>query len=412
MVSACLLQRRLSMTLLGFRVGLLLYIPFPSACLCQDMSRVCREVILSQGVAGGPGGHGACLFGDIRDHIANSASVFGSFEQVMSQLGLLPLTPGAWCYRHGRMCGIRDAEVNVSGPPCTDFSPQGLRRGIQGPTMVAFLCWARLVCASTQLRLVVFENVPEFPQWLLEFAFGHAFWLHRIAVSPSDCGLGLVRRDRVYVLMIPKQRAILTHCPHEMHDLMVASMAHVQTVPGHALLAGPAEVWDEVAELSTRRSRQLRGSRGSRGPRAEGFQQIRPSDVLTPRERDAINTYDYLYWRRVGNNPESNLSLFYFLGDNPQARCSWSLHGRLPTMRTNAGLLWSPWARRFLTHRERFAVMGYPVYLELAAAMGVTAPAWCLPDTVAMRQVLGNAMHVACVTMMLLVGLSCVKPAS
>ena len=60
-------------------------------------------------------------------------------------------------------------------------------------------------------------------------------------MSPSDCGFGLVRRDRVYVLMIHKQRAILTHCPHEMHDLMVASMAHVQTVPGHALLAGPAE---------------------------------------------------------------------------------------------------------------------------------------------------------------------------
>lgn len=272
--------------------------------------------------------------------------------------------------------------------------------------MVAFLCWARLVCASTQLRLVVFENVPEFPQWLLEFAFGHAFLLHRIAVSPSDCGFGLVRRDRVYVLMIHKQRAILTHCPHEMHDLMVASMAHVQTVPGHALQAGPAEVLAEVAELGSRRSRQ---SRGSRGPCREGFQQIWPSEVLTARERDAINIYADLYRRRVGLNPERNLSLFYFLGDNPQARCSWSLHGRLPTMRTNAGLLWSPWARRFLTHRERFAVMGYPVYLELAAAMGV--PAWGLPDTVAMRQVLGNAMHVACVTMMLLVGLSCVKPA-
>jgi hypothetical protein len=276
--------------------------------------------------------------------------------------------------------------------------------------MVAFLCWARVIRASTQLRLVIFENVPEFPHWLLEFAFGDCFWMHRLHVSPADCGFSLVRRDRVYVLLIHKQRAVMTNCPHTMQEMMVACMANVQTVPMHALVAGPQEIYDEVLQLAVRRKiipgiPGAAGIMGLTGPMGL----LRPYDVLNPREQQAIMVYNSLFQLRGGGRPDTVPSLFYFLGDNPQVRCSWSLHGRLPTMRTNAGLLWSPWAQRFLTHRERFAVMGYPVYLELAAAMGVTG--WSLPDTVAMRQVLGNAMHVACVTMTLLIGLSCVRSA-
>lgn len=395
---------------------------------CQDMNKACREVLLANGARrahggdqshegpgcrgglGGSGVHGArgpCLFGDILGHVAGAADVHGGFLNVAALLGQLPLTWGAWCYSHCQVCSVPEAEVDVSGPPCTDFSPQGLRRGIQGPTMVAFLCWARLVCASTQLRLVVFENVPEFPQWLLEFAFASQFWLHRLHGSPEDCGFGLARRDRVYVLMVHKHRATLAHCPHELHQVMVTRMAHVQTRPCHALVAGPAEIHDEVLQLAMRRKVIAYGA--AEVARITGVPGIRPVDVMNAREQDAVDIYNMLYTQRTGLHADWNPSLFYFLGDNPRARCSWSLHGRLPTLRTNAGLLWSPWARRFLTHRERFAVMGYPVYLELAAAMGV--PGWSLPDSVAMRQVLGNAMHVACVSMMLLIGLSCVKPA-
>lgn len=396
---------------------------------CQDMNKACREVLLANGAHGAHGGcqsheghechgglgdvgvHGArgpCLFGDIRGHIAGAADVQGSFLNVATLLGQLPLTSGAWCYSHGQVCSVPEAEVDVSGPPCTDFSPQGLRRGIQGPTMVAFICWARLVCASTRLRLVVFENVPEFPQWLLEFAFASQFWLHRLHGSPEDCGFGLARRDRVYVLMVHKRRAILAHCPHELHRVMVSRMAHVQTLPWHALVAGPAEIQDEVLQLAVRRKIITQGVDVTGITGLTRVPDIHPFRVLNAREQDAVNVYNMLYNQRTGLQAGWNPSLFYFLGDNPRVRCSWSLHGRLPTLRTNAGLLWSPWARRFLTHRERFAVMGYPVYLELAAAMGV--PGWSLPDSVAMRQVLGNAMHVSCVSMMLLIGLACVRP--
>ena len=266
--------------------------------------------------------------------------------------------------------------------------------------MVPFFVWVRLVRASRSLRVVVFENVPEFPLALLDLCLGDMFWLFPLQASPQDLGFNLVRRDRLYVILVHKHRAVLTNCPHHLWRCIVCRLSGVRTRPAHALVASAAEVRCETLDAARRRGLLSFGGLG-------GLGEPRPVDVLNDRERSALEVYRAQYRQRCAGLPEHNPDLFVFLGDNPWARLTWSLSGALPTLRTNAGFLWSPYAGRWLTCKERLAVMGYPVYEDLAATLGV--PLWRPPDGIPLRKLAGNAMHVSCISVVLLVALGCTR---
>ena len=52
--------------------------------------------------------------------------------------------------------------MHVAGSPCTDFSSMGLRKGLNGETMVAFLVWIRLILTHLPI-IIIHENVVNFP---------------------------------------------------------------------------------------------------------------------------------------------------------------------------------------------------------------------------------------------------------
>ena len=365
----------------------------------QDVNPHCQAALLARG-----GGAESCVFGDLTER-APAARVVEGLPWLTAGRLVLASTEcqSAWCAKHGALCKARPAEVEVAGPTCTDFSPEGKRRGVDGPTMAVFWAWARLQRANPALRVIVFENVPEFPVWLLEACFADEFHLHPFLLAPALVGFSLIRRERLYVLMVHKTRAELRHCPYDLLEGLTREMSGERTRPRDIVRADPEEVAAEAQGLWSRRRGRLRPPRAHRNSGAPGAHQL-----LNAREQAAVAWCDEEYWQKYRQDPRNDPDLFYFLGDNPWARRCFSAQGVLPTLRTNAGLLWSPSLARWLTARERMACMGYPVYPDLAEAAGV--PEWRPPPGAPVHQLVGNAMHTAVVTLALVLALCCTRP--
>ena len=130
------------------------------------------------------------------------------------------------------------------------------------------------------------------------------------------------------------------------------------------------------------------------------------SYLLNRRETQAIKVYRQMFKKRRSTPPESDRNPIVFLGDNPAKRLVWSLSsGKMPTLRRNTGLLWSFALRRWVTPSERLATLGFPVSAEMAGAMGV--PPLPVRDPRRASKMAGNGMHLACLTVVQMIALSC-----
>ena len=94
------------------------------------------------------------------------------------------------------------------------------------------------------------------------------------------------------------------------------------------------------------------------------------SYILSPNERNYVNTLNKL-WRT--KRPDWSFEhAVYNLTDNPNQRIGWTLaSGAFPTFRTNTKFLYMPVYKRCLTRKECLALMGFPVYQNLADEMGM-----------------------------------------
>ena len=78
------------------------------------------------------------------------------------------------------------------------------------------------------------------------------------------------------------------------------------------------------------------------------------SYLLTKREAHAVERLNELYTTRTGDRPESNPDLCYFLGDDPSFTVNWSaISNRVPVLRRNAGKIWFPAEKRWMTSAEK-----------------------------------------------------------
>ena len=134
---------------------------------------------------------------------------------------------------------------------------------------------------------------------------------------------------------------------------------------------------------------------------------MRPWFLLNQREQNCVKVLKAMYEKKTGKDPCKNKDLFFFLGDNPGNRLTWSFHGRLPTLRHNKALLWSPVWNRWMTGREKLATLGFPVTDSVARAMGV--PSLPVKDTHRAAMIAGNAMNWNSVGIVQLVALCCHK---
>ena len=134
---------------------------------------------------------------------------------------------------------------------------------------------------------------------------------------------------------------------------------------------------------------------------------MRLDSLLLPREKKAVNQLIQVYRKKFpGKDPYSDDDLFFYLGDSPSNRVTWSaVSRRLPTFRVGTGKHWCCSRHRWLTGREKLGTLGFPISNEVAQSMGVPPlPVRC---TKRAEHVAGNAMHFSNVAVMQLIALSC-----
>jgi len=121
-----------------------------------------------------------------------------------------------------------------------------------------------------------------------------------------------------------------------------------------------------------------------------------------------LKQYENDYKLRFQRDPKTVPALVFNLGDNPENRYSWSaISNRLPTYRTGNTLYYFPHAGRWLTNREKLASMGFPIYDFVAAKYMV--PRLMIEDRNEVGWMLGNAMHLASITTIVVCALASVS---
>jgi hypothetical protein len=169
--------------------------------------------------------------------------------------------------------------------------------------------------------------------------------------------------------------------------------------PQDALLAP----WQEVQQEQRRQCRRI-GISYQPGRRTAAY-------ALIQSHQDRLLIYDQKWQARCPGTPPNTVPwLVYALGDNPEMRCIWSAAScRVPTMRCNTQMLWNTWAGRWYTQNERLAMMGWPVYPQLARASGLPL---LRMDNDEGQWMLGNSFQLPCAMTVLGCSLACctVKP--
>jgi site-specific DNA-cytosine methylase len=96
----------------------------------------------------------AHLFGDIMEripqtalcHLGKEVCLSGDLRACVQGLGVVDF---AACTQHGgQLCRAPPVSIDISGPPCVDWSLKGKRRGLLGPTCKVLLAWAAVQRAA------------------------------------------------------------------------------------------------------------------------------------------------------------------------------------------------------------------------------------------------------------------------
>ena len=144
---------------------------------------------------------------DVLEHFGLSLSYISTWTVWQKVVHIFSLYPRSfmYCTVHQHWCNFGACDLDVSGFPCTDFSPAGLREGIHGKTFTVLLCllaWHR--CCRT--RIICLENVVQFPSQVLEALVKDMYQVHIFEMDPSASGCEHVSRRRVFFLLLLKGR--------------------------------------------------------------------------------------------------------------------------------------------------------------------------------------------------------------
>ncbi len=266
--------------------------------------------------------------------------------------------------------------------------------------MIVFLAWVQKVLA-VRPRLIVHENVPEFPVELLHHHLGQTYGVRSLVFSSTDHGFELVNRRRRYSILWRLQDVQLCLEPDCVLSAILRSFRwNVRTEPLQCAKATPTELAEEVAPRCSSLQIPVQSVVDLQTGASLGFRRL-----LCVSELAALSAYEARWWELTGKNPACATTAVFNLVDHPDRRVAWSLtFGSIPGLRTNSGHLWMPFLDRWLTRRELLAAFGYPVYQDLADASGTFL--WgCSPTPKQM----GDAMHVASVGIAQLVALVCTR---
>ena len=149
-----------------------------------------------------------CIFGDYDSFLApgvlhkcERAADIHALQRILFADGAVTLSASCGCHSGCSTCQVQRAWLHISGLPCVDFSPQGKRRALSGPSMRSILIWARHRTLLKELVLIV-EEVPGF-DFALIVGLLPMYAMHRCVVNSKDVGLP-VSRARLFMVFVLK----------------------------------------------------------------------------------------------------------------------------------------------------------------------------------------------------------------
>ncbi|CAE7311369.1 unnamed protein product [Symbiodinium microadriaticum] len=302
--------------------------------------------------------------------------------------------PTMHCWAHNQQCVVPlRVHLGVSGLPCTDMSRAGKMLKSAGPTASVYLTHAKY-CQNARVPLPVLECTPALDMDMVEECHGENYDWYQLMLGPEDTGHSGVSRPRTYVIGNRRESSQCLHDPFELCDRVTSQLRWDETQVSDYLVATDHEIVLEAQALCRQR-----------GIRYRELADL--SYLLTKAEARRLDFYEAEFRIRFKTDPGDDPNLVVFLGDNPEYSLNWSaVSGKVPCFRMNSrsGLYWLPKYRRFLTSKEKLAIMGWPVHHRLADAMGVaTVPSIDIGRAAGLA---GNAMHVHCVGLAQLIALS------
>ncbi|CAE7266532.1 unnamed protein product [Symbiodinium sp. KB8] len=365
-----------------------------------------------------------CVFGDMMRLVPDGTLTgYESFEDARAAIYSADTVQWQECRVHGTSCLLPHVDFDMSGLPCVDNSQMkqcnGPRQFEEGPTGPLFCVWA-LRLRRYHVPLAVLENTPatriaakvvcqnpgtasdfalpcankDLHVQILESLLGDLCNVYPLRVEPADIGHSGVSRARLYVIVAMKTARVLADPVQLVHSVADHVRARFQTKPRDYLIAGDLEVQFEAFATASAAGVPFRSN------------VLDLSYLLTKREAHAVERLNELYTTRTGDRPESNPDLCYFLGDDPSFTVNWSaISNRVPVLRRNAGKIWFPAEKRWMTSAEKLltpqlsymhllACMTFPVEPHVASSLLV--PAMGTRDTKRAAQLLGNAMSLQC----------------
>ena len=154
-----------------------------------------------------------------------------------------------------RKHAVPPCDAVIAGSPCQDWSRAGHMRGISGTRSLVFLTFCRLLMED-QPPWGILENVIGFDTNLLIDLIGGVYSVYTLVVSPQDHGFNLVRRDRLYMVLVHRRKASMRHDLHAMYGSVSGALSRkLHTVVADCVLAKDTEVIADTAALAQRRKR-------------------------------------------------------------------------------------------------------------------------------------------------------------
>ena len=214
--------------------------------------------------------------------------------------------------------------------------------------------------------------------------------------SSADVGHSGAARERTYVIM---RHVATTDClgdPIELYYQISEDLrSRLETEPKDYMIATHEEVVLEAMAVARTRGITYQQDLGNL------------EHLLTQRESDVLHYACKRYAEVYGQSASTNPNLAIFLGDNSNYSLTWSAKsGRIPTFRMNCGFTYFPYFGRWMCHSEKMACFGFPIRSRLATALGT--PCLEIRDERRAAGLAGNTMVLPVVTLVTLVGLTCV----
>ena len=174
------------------------------------------------------------IYGDMLEIYNGNIDFSGTPDEIVrrlqqAQLGQMSMT----CYRCMRMCNLPEAEIDMSGTPCTDHCHGGLHQRVMGPAFPVLAIYCQLLVL---LRVLMFihDNSALFDETVIDRLTHGIYRLFPLRSSPAHMGFGLIERDRQYLMGVDKERAEIIADPRAIYAHVVSVLSTVITEPQRA----------------------------------------------------------------------------------------------------------------------------------------------------------------------------------